>query len=1117
MHSEVPVHEKIRFRRSDITALDGLPSAMSAVPMGRSGNSARRAIKIALGAVAALVFIAGLFLMALVGGIGDERLRLGAQAAVASLAGKDFTTRIGATNLSFDGLQVIALEAKDVSFLAATAQEEVAHIASVRFGLKFLPLLLGELKLGRIVVEDARIMVPALPARQGNASFPVFNAEGVLDPDANLLAVLAAADQLATTLGERTIDRIDLKNVAIVASAGESAQPLLIRNAQLKRRGEGLITLNAALEAQGHQAGIKGQLRRNIASGSVETLTLEIDAAAVAPATTAYHVGEAVVTLTATRTEDTGRLDIAARLNGIDIDMGRAERFVADADLEAMLVGGSNKIEFEKLAVVSGRSNWNFHGAFGPAPEASDGYRFELVSDGSTIAPEGSPELPLGAVARLAGHLERSGRVLRVEEIGVRSGQGEVRGEMALRFEPGLVPGVALRIEAREMPVGQAKQLWPWFAAHGARNWVVDNVYGGRVEHGTLQLDVPPGRLGNGVPLNAAEMWGEFSIRGTRFDIAGHIPPVRDGNGSVRFDGQEVAIALESGTVFMPGGRTVDASNGKLKIEDARRRPVIGKLEIDVAGEADDVLLLASYDPIDVGRFIDLVPDDISGMVTGKVFADIPLQRGIPIESLDWRVDLSYRDLALARPFQGQMVTAATGSIVVDPQKAVIEAAAHLNGAPATLRLVEPLGQSAVERERRIALRMDDRARRGVAPGLDALLSGSIEVEVNESKGEARAIKASLESALLSIPWVGWSKGSGVPATVDFNMKTTGDRTEISNFRLSGDTFGASGTLSLSGGEVARIRFPSARLNRTDDFSFDMRASGSGYALTIRGRSVDARSLIKLYAHNLDGGTGEGGARPVTLDLEVDAISGFHGEILRDVKLSYSGTGARTDALAFSATTSSGQKVTFRDGSDGNNRTVTIESADAGAVLRFLDIYQHMEGGSIAMTLRGIDGGPLSGQAEARDFWVVNEPRLRSLVSSPASQDGRSLNQTVRGEIDATRVRFERAFALIDKGDGYLNLQRGVLRGPEIGSTFQGSLYDAAGRMDMTGTFMPAYGLNRLFGEIPLIGKILGNGRDRGLIGITFRLAGKAGEPQLQINPLSVIAPGIFRSVFEYR
>ncbi len=68
----------------------------------------------------------------------------------------------------------------------------------------------------------------------------------------------------------------------------------------------------------------------------------------------------------------------------------------------------------------------------------------------------------------------------------------------------------------------------------------------------------------------------------------------------------------------------------------------------------------------------------------------------------------------------------------------------------------------------------------------------------------------------------------------------------------------------------------------------------------------------------------------------------------------------------------------------------------------------------------------------------------------------------------------------------------------------------------MTGTFMPAYGLNRLFAELPLIGFILGNGSDRGLIGITFKLTGPFNQPRLMINPLSVIAPGVFRNIFEF-
>ena len=100
---------------------------------------------------------------------------------------------------------------------------------------------------------------------------------------------------------------------------------------------------------------------------------------------------------------------------------------------------------------------------------------------------------------------------------------------------------------------------------------------------------------------------------------------------------------------------------------------------------------------------------------------------------------------------------------------------------------------------------------------------------------------------------------------------------------------------------------------------------------------------------------------------------------------------------------------------------------------------------------------------------------------------------------------------------GALSLENGVVRGEQIGATFQGMLRDAAGNMDLTGTFMPAYGLNRLFAELPIIGSILGNGRDRGLLGITFKLEGPYEAPKMTVNPLSLIAPGVFRNIFEFQ
>jgi len=236
---------------------------------------------------------------------------------------------------------------------------------------------------------------------------------------------------------------------------------------------------------------------------------------------------------------------------------------------------------------------------------------------------------------------------------------------------------------------------------------------------------------------------------------------------------------------------------------------------------------------------------------------------------------------------------------------------------------------------------------------------------------------------------------------------------------------------------------------------------------------------------------------------------------LSNVKISYRGAGSRIGSLDLSASARSGGRLVVKDGTSKGRRSLSMASSDAGAVLRFLDLYPHMRGGQIELALSGNAGEALSGQIDARNFVLVDEPRLRSMVATRAN-GGQSLNDAVKQEIDTSSVQFERGYAQIEKGTGYLNIKNGALRGPVLGTTFQGALYDKNGNISITGTFMPAYGLNSLFAEIPLVGLILGNGRDRGLIGITYKVSGDAKKPNVIVNPISAIAPGIFRSIFEF-
>ncbi|KQZ13086.1 hypothetical protein ASD44_02615 [Mesorhizobium sp. Root554] len=1131
MDQELPRHEKIKFRREEITDLGKMPSACGEPPLGQAaiGRSARILARTFL-TVVALVAVAAVALQLIdASGIGASRLREAAEKAIENMAGVDVEVTTGPASITLDGSAFLALQVRDVSLRTATGQP-MATVGRMRFGLRLMPLLSGEVRLTSASVSNARLIASALPSGGNDWTGALRSPDGLLNPDKVSDAVFGLANKTLDAVRLNSVREIELDNVEIVLPQQGTVRLVKVAEATVRQTGPGQMQFSSTNEIDGKAMTVAGSAVRDLTSHLITSLEADIAVAASEegpPAEDGEGSTLGAIGLRLTGSEGSAEtapvLKAQLSLTGAAMDLDRKGRLVANINADATLLRGSNKLDLGRLQISTGRSLLSFQGSFGPKPKAvpneEPSYRYDLVSDGSSLGPLESPEPVLRFIARAAGVYRVRSATLIADTIALKSdAEGEVLGTASMQFARGKTPGMSLGLNVHDMPVSHAKQLWPWFSASGARRWVLRNLFGGRIVDANLQYQVPPGRIGDGVPLNGNEVFGRFRIEGSRFDTAGRIPPIRDAVGEVAFRGNDVDISLSSGTVYLPSGRTVAASGGTLKVKNANHPPVIGALDIDVAGEAPAIVELASYEPINAMRHVGILPAELSGTVTGNVKADIPLQAGIDASKLNWLVALDYKNLALAKPVDGQMVTEAEGTIVVDPNKAVIGAKALLSGIPAEIDIVEPLLPEGPPRSRNVTMVLDEKTRAAFMPGLSSILSGTVRVALDKNGDGSQAVSADLAAVKLNLPWAGWSKGAGVPAKVKFTMQSSGGSTRLSDFDLSGTTFAVQGSLVLAGGSLSAADFNRVRLNRGDDVSLSLKRTSKGYSISVRGDALDARSLIKQLTADAGTATKGTGSQSVSVQADINSLSGFNDEKLSGFKLDYGATGSSVNTLKASAQTTSGAAITISDGGGGGgNRNLVLKSGDAGAILRFLDTYDHMQGGAIALSLSGAAGGPLRGTIDARDFLIVNEPKLASIVSTTPPGDNRSLNQAVKADIDTSRVAFDRGYAEIEKGNGYLKLANGILRGTSIGATYQGLFYDQDNNMDMTGTFMPAYGLNRIFGEIPIVGMLLGNGRDGGLIGVTFRLRGKVSKPELTINPLSVIAPGIFRSIFEFR
>jgi hypothetical protein len=311
-----------------------------------------------------------------------------------------------------------------------------------------------------------------------------------------------------------------------------------------------------------------------------------------------------------------------------------------------------------------------------------------------------------------------------------------------------------------------------------------------------------------------------------------------------------------------------------------------------------------------------------------------------------------------------------------------------------------------------------------------------------------------------------------------------------------------------AGGQVVAASFPVFGLSNADRATLKADRGPDGtLRVTLRGDVFDGRGFIKSTL------TGPGSSKPkqdkdVDLDVKLGAVVGYHGETLRSLDLRLSRRKGVITSLALNGTLGRSTPLAGdlrRRGNQGR-QVVFLETNDAGAFFRFTDIYPKIIGGEmwVALDPQSADQAPQEGILNVRDFTVRGEASL-DRVAAPPQQPG---GQSPGVEFSRLRVDFTRSL-------GRFIIRDGLVKGPVIGATVDGYIDYHRNDVRMRGTFVPLYGINNMFGQIPIVGLFLG-GSNEGLLGLTYEVVGPPNAPVLRVNPISAIAPGLLRKFFEF-
>ena len=313
------------------------------------------------------------------------------------------------------------------------------------------------------------------------------------------------------------------------------------------------------------------------------------------------------------------------------------------------------------------------------------------------------------------------------------------------------------------------------------------------------------------------------------------------------------------------------------------------------------------------------------------------------------------------------------------------------------------------------------------------------------------------------------------------------------------------------GGGFASAKLTQVRLSTGDDLRVEATKSGDLLKFVARGANVDARPFLRWLNAPSPSGAGDSSdvSKNIDLDLHANVLTGQNSQAIAGADLRFARRNGQVRSL----------QLTGRFGRQPFSVTTTqvdrapvfiVKSADAGGTLAFMDIYKRMAGGRLEASL-SLGRGRLDGFATVRDFTVREDPAIKRLATEGFG--GQSRAGEARA-IDPSSVPFTKLEAHFSKTGNKVTVKDGALSGPEVGATVDGTLDFDRDQVNLTGTFVPLYGVNNLFSQIPLFGPILGGGAREGLFGLNYRITGSASAPVLNVNPLSAMAPGFLRKLF---
>ena len=759
------------------------------------------------------------------------------------------------------------------------------------------------------------------------------------------------------------------------------------------------------------------------------------------------------------------------------------------------------RLDIKDLALLAGETHLSASGWVAPPADEAGAWSARLEAHDARFGPERR-----GGNAVLLDSIVFEARVLPQEQrfvIDNLSAKGPTfEGALKADVSPdGQGVSLKLRLDLKPSVTQDAIRLWPQFINPDVRDWAAQNMHGGKIEGvmvsnwSAADLDA----MDHKRAVAPDSVHGTFATHGVGVDLLPGLPQMISGEASGTFTGHLFKVAGQSATMDLTPTRRIFADSLTFEIPDTTPRPIVdGQVRAHLSGTADALADLLSLEPLRKQAGVQIDPASVKGQAEGELTLDLKLGKTAKPEDSQFHATGALSNLTLDKFVGPEKLDQGSLTFVADRNTLTMSGDGQLFGAPAHIDASRSPGD---EGSATVTGTLDQagRAKRGLNL---AWLTGPLPIKLKAPLSRANAdVEVDLTPAGVDNPIPGVAKAAGKPGKASFQIKPSAGGAAVSNLAVDFGTVSIRGSAELAvDGAIQTAKISQARLSPGDSLQADVTNAASAFRATVRGSTLDASPFLKALAHPQPSSASAQGGKDFDLDMKVATVTGANRQAIGGMELNLSRRQGDDRLNLLKGRLGQGMVAAIR-GEDGLLR---LTASDAGALARFADIYTRMEGGNLDLVMQ-TGGETSSGAATVTNFALRDEPAFRQLVASaPTPGPGQT--------VDPLDARFQKLTVSFDRSPGALEIRDAIIFNPYMGLTTEGTVDFARNRLDVTGTFIPAFAVNTLLGQIPLVGVLLG-GKDEGVFAISYRAKGALDDPKLTFSPLSAIAPGILRKI----